>query len=219
MRRSEKEVTDPEVVLDVLARGEVLRLAMIADGSPYVVPLSYAAVAPHPGSLDGLRLVVHSAPEGRKIEALRRDPRVCFEVTVGAEVVRAARACDFGVRYRCVIGDGRASFVGDPEAKSRALSLIASRYGAPPGIDGAQAASVAVVEIAVDAVSRMARRHSASSGCASPRGSARRTSAATSPTRDSGGRFPRASACRSARAGGTCRHTRTTTSRSPGPWA
>ncbi len=142
----------------MLERGEVLRLAMIAEGRPYLVPLSYAAVAPNPCSIDGLRLFVHSAPEGRKIDALRRDPRVCFEVTVGVEVVRAGRACDFGVRFRSVIGEGRASFVHDPEAKSRALSLIAARYGAPPEIDPAQAAKVAVLEIAVDTLSCKASR-------------------------------------------------------------
>lgn len=159
MRRDDREVVDPEEILDVLARGEVLRLAMISDGRPYLVPLSYAAVPGGAGApLQGLRLLVHSAPEGRKIEALRRDPRVCFEVTVGTEVVRAARACDFGVRFRCVIGEGRASFVPDPESKSRALSLIASRYGAPPEIDAVQGAKVAVVEIAVDTLSCKASR-------------------------------------------------------------
>jgi nitroimidazol reductase NimA-like FMN-containing flavoprotein (pyridoxamine 5'-phosphate oxidase superfamily) len=49
LRRREKEVTDRAATLDVLARGEVLRLAMIAaDGGPYVVPLSFVAV-PGPG--------------------------------------------------------------------------------------------------------------------------------------------------------------------------
>ncbi len=154
MRRADREVADPEVILDVLARGEILRLAMIADGRPYLVPLSYAALPGPQGSpLAGLHLFVHSAPEGRKIAALRRDPRVCFEVTVDVELVRATRACDFGVRYRCVVGEGRASIVRNPEAKSRALSLIASRYGAPAEIDAVQAAGVTVIEIAVDAVS------------------------------------------------------------------
>ncbi len=154
MRRHDKELTDPAAALDVLARGEVLRLATIADGAPYVVPLSYAFLPGPPGSpLEGLRIFLHSAPEGRKIDALRRDPRVCFEVTVDVEVLRAVRACDFGLRYRSVVGEGRASFVVGAPAKARALSLIASRYGGPAGIAEAEAAKVAVVEIAVDAIS------------------------------------------------------------------
>ena len=154
MRRRDKEVLDPAIALDVLARGEVLRLAMIAAGAPYVVPLSYAAVPGPPGSpLAGLRLYVHSAPEGKKVAALRADPRVSFEVTVDVAVVRASRACDFGLRFRSVVGEGRARFLDDAPGKARALSLIASRYGAAGPIGEADAARVLVVEIAVDAVS------------------------------------------------------------------
>ena len=51
VRRRDKEVVDPAAVLDVLARGEVARVAMIdVDGGPYVVPLSYAALPPADGS-------------------------------------------------------------------------------------------------------------------------------------------------------------------------
>jgi nitroimidazol reductase NimA-like FMN-containing flavoprotein (pyridoxamine 5'-phosphate oxidase superfamily) len=154
VRRRDKEVTDPGEVLDVLARGEVLRLALVDDGAPYVVPLSFAALPGRWGSpLEGLRLFVHSAPHGRKIEALRKDPRVCFEVTVDVAVVRAERACAFGVRYRSVIGEGRAGFLLDPAARARALSLIAERYGATPApLPEDELAKVVVVEIAVDAL-------------------------------------------------------------------
>lgn len=154
MRRADKQVTDPAAILDVLARGEVLHVAMLADGAPYVVPLSYAALPGGPGSpLEGLRLYVHGAPEGRKVAALRKDPRVCFEVAVDVETVPGARACDFGVRYRSVIGEGRAGFLADPAAKVRALSLIAGRYGAGTApLDAAEAARVVVIEIVVDAL-------------------------------------------------------------------
>jgi len=156
MRRKEKELTDAASILDVLARGEVLRLAMIADdGSPYVVPLSYAARPGSPDSpLAGLRLFLHSAPEGRKIAALRKDPRVCFEVTVDVATVPAERACDFSVRYRSVIGTGRAAFLVEPGAKLRALALIAERYaGAAAPVSEREAERVEVIEIAVESVS------------------------------------------------------------------
>jgi nitroimidazol reductase NimA-like FMN-containing flavoprotein (pyridoxamine 5'-phosphate oxidase superfamily) len=151
MRRREKEVTDPAEARAVLARGEVLRLAMIAaDGAPYVVPLSFVA-APGP---DGLRLWVHSAGEGRKIEALRADPRVCFEVTVDAAVVPAERVCDFSARFTSVIGAGRAVFVESPEEKVRALEAIGARYAGRHGaVAKAEAARVQVIEIRVESLS------------------------------------------------------------------
>lgn len=163
VRRRDKEVTDLAAVLDVLARGEVARLAMVdVDGGPYVVPVSYAVLPPGDGLSPGadardgepgepLRIVVHGAREGRKIEALRKDPRVCVEVTVDVAMVSAPRACDVTVRYRSVIAFGRAELLEDRAARARALAAIAERYapGAPP-IDEGEARKVAILEIRID---------------------------------------------------------------------
>jgi uncharacterized protein len=155
VRRRDKEITDPRAILDVLLRGEVLRLAMIdEDGAPYLVPLSYVARPARPAApLSGLTLLVHSALEGKKIAALRRDPRVCFEVTVDVAIVPAQHARNATMRFRSVIGRGRAAFVSDRRAKLRALGAIADRYvpGAPVGEEDGD--RVAIIEIAVDSLS------------------------------------------------------------------
>lgn len=151
VRRRDKEVRDLDAVLDVLARGEVARVAMVdADGGPYVVPVSYALLPA--GAGEPLQLVVHGAREGRKIEALRKDPRVCVEVTVDVATIPAVRACDVSVRFRSVIAFGRAAFLEDAPARARALAAIAERYapGAPP-IDEGEARKVAVIEIRLEA--------------------------------------------------------------------
>jgi len=155
VRRRDKEITDPQAILDVLLRGEVLHLAMIdEDGAPYLVPLSYAARPGEPGSpLTGLTLLVHSALEGKKIAALRRDPRVCFEVTVDVAIVPAEQARNATMRFRSVIGTGRAAFLVERGARLRALRAIADRYvpGAPVGAEDAD--RVAIIEIAVESLS------------------------------------------------------------------
>ena len=150
VRRRDKEVPGDAAVLDVLARGEVARLAMVTPEGPYVVPVSYAVLPP--GGGEPLRLVVHGAREGRKVDALRRDPRVCVEVTVDAATVPAVRACDVTVRYRSVIAFGRAAFLEERAARARALSAIAERYapGAPP-VDEGEARKIAILEIRIDA--------------------------------------------------------------------
>ncbi|HEX9050816.1 MAG TPA: pyridoxamine 5'-phosphate oxidase family protein [Anaeromyxobacter sp.] len=151
VRRRDKEVRDPAAVLDVLGRGEVARLAMVdADGGPYVVPVSYAVLPADAG--EPLRIVVHGAREGRKVDALRRDPRVCVEVTVDAATIPAVRACDVTVRYRSVIAFGRAAFLEDRASRARALAALAARHapGAPP-VDEEQARRVAILEIRIDA--------------------------------------------------------------------
>jgi nitroimidazol reductase NimA-like FMN-containing flavoprotein (pyridoxamine 5'-phosphate oxidase superfamily) len=150
VRRREKEVRDLAVALDVLAQGEVMRLAMIAaDGAPYVVPLSFAVLPPAADA--PLRLLVHAAREGRKIDALRADPRVCFEVTAEATLVPAEKVCAIGVAFRTVIGDGRVRFLEDPAEKARALSAIGSRYARREAtVSPDEARNVTVIEIAVE---------------------------------------------------------------------
>src|SRR5689334_22901636 len=56
---------------DLLRDGEIGRLGCIADNYPYVVPVHYI--------VEGERIYSHSLP-GRKIPALRADPRACLQM-------------------------------------------------------------------------------------------------------------------------------------------
>jgi len=125
MRRGEKESTDREELRSILAAARVCRVAMCDGDRPYLVPLSFA--------LDGDDLVLHAAREGRKLEILRRNPAVCFEVEEGVTIRPAETACDFSFGFRTVIGFGDAEPVEDPAEKRRLLGLFGARYGAPPG--------------------------------------------------------------------------------------
>ncbi len=100
MRRKEKQITDTERIKQLLEQAQVCRLAMVDQGHPYVVPLNF-------GYRDG-SLYFHSALEGRKINVLKANPHVCFEVDELEKINRAAQACDWGVSFRSVIGTGTA---------------------------------------------------------------------------------------------------------------
>ena len=122
MRRSEKEITDVAELRRILEAARVCRVALCDGDRPYLVPLTFA--------LDGDDLVLHSARHGRKLEVLRRNPAVCFEVEEGIEVAPAATACEFGMRFRTVIGHGDAQFIEERDEKARLLALFGPRYGA-----------------------------------------------------------------------------------------
>ncbi|HKX30153.1 MAG TPA: pyridoxamine 5'-phosphate oxidase family protein [Blastocatellia bacterium] len=57
--------------MGILREGKLGMLGCIAAGEPYVVPVNYY--------FDGQDLYLHSLP-GKKIQALRVNPRVCFQV-------------------------------------------------------------------------------------------------------------------------------------------
>jgi hypothetical protein len=143
MRRSEREIKDRRQVEAVLERAAVLYLALADGGEPYVVPMNF-------GYQDGC-LFLHSASEGRKIEALRRNPTVCFATVADQEVVPAATACHWSVKYRSVIGWGRASFVEEPGEKERALDTIMRKFA--PGLssyDRKTLARACVIRISIE---------------------------------------------------------------------
>jgi uncharacterized protein len=62
---------NPEEIEATLATSAYGRIGCHADGRTYVVPVGYA--------YDGRRLICHSG-EGLKIEMMRKNPHVCFEI-------------------------------------------------------------------------------------------------------------------------------------------
>ena len=129
----------------LLRRAEVLRLGLVDDDGPYVVPVNF-------GYEDG-RLYVHGAPEGRRIDAVRPGGvRVCFEADE-CEIVRAERACGFTARFSSVIGYGVARLlVGDAE-KRRGLDVIMRHYEGPfGGMPDETVSRTSVVEIEIESM-------------------------------------------------------------------
>lgn len=121
MRKKEREIKDRKDIDDIIRRCRVCRLAMSDDGQPYIVPLNFG--------YDGRCLYFHAAPEGRKIDLIRRNNRVGFEFDILHDIVTAQQACDWGARYESVIGSGTAEIVDDLETRKTALACIMRQYG------------------------------------------------------------------------------------------
>jgi hypothetical protein len=122
MRRKEREITDSGEIESIIHKASLCRLAMADGERPYVVPLSF-------GYRDNT-LYFHSAREGKKLDILRKNDKVCFEIDVDQELVSGESPCKWSMKYRSVIGFGRASLVDDPESKEKALDVIMEHYGA-----------------------------------------------------------------------------------------
>jgi len=124
MRRAEKELKQPAQIEDVLTRARVIRLALMDEREPYIVPLLFG--------YDGKRLYFHSACEGRKINILQNNPRVCFECEVDVEIRPADNICSWSVGYRSVIGYGVVSIITDLAEKRKAMGVLLNHYTNSP---------------------------------------------------------------------------------------
>ena len=123
MRKSRQEISDRSILEEILSSQHICRLAMVDDGRPYIVPVNY-------GYREG-SLYVHSATAGKKIELLRQNPELCFEVEDTIEITRGERACDWSTRYRSVIGYGSVEILSDEDSKQLGLEVIMAQHGAP----------------------------------------------------------------------------------------
>jgi nitroimidazol reductase NimA-like FMN-containing flavoprotein (pyridoxamine 5'-phosphate oxidase superfamily) len=119
-QRSEKEIKDRTAIDAIIRQCRVCRMGLSDDEEPYIVPLCFG--------YDGEALYFHSAPEGRKIDILRKNSRVCFEFDIPGEMKESEQGCRWGIRYRSVIGFGSAELVNDGEAKQRALKILMAQY-------------------------------------------------------------------------------------------
>ena len=145
MRRKDREVTDMNGIEEILLQCKTCHVAMVDDGAPYVVPLSYGYKI-----LDGnvLELYFHSALEGRKIDVLKRNSSVCFEMSYEGKPVHSDTTCNSGYYFASVIGFGEAVFIEDVDEKCNALSIMfRHQAGRDVTFTADQAESVCVFKI------------------------------------------------------------------------
>jgi nitroimidazol reductase NimA-like FMN-containing flavoprotein (pyridoxamine 5'-phosphate oxidase superfamily) len=123
MRKARQEIKDPTILEEILSGAILCRVAMMDGDLPYLIPFNY-------GYRDGA-LYIHSALEGKKIDLLRKDKRVCFEVEDTMEITKGDKACDWSTRYRSVVGYGTVEILSDDESKQQGLEVIMAQHGAP----------------------------------------------------------------------------------------
>jgi nitroimidazol reductase NimA-like FMN-containing flavoprotein (pyridoxamine 5'-phosphate oxidase superfamily) len=145
MRRKDREITDRAEIEAILREATVCRIGLADGGEPYVVPLSF-------GYEDGA-VYIHSAPEGTKIALMVKNPRCCFEVDICDSIIRGNRPCMWGMRYRSVIGYGRAAIMSDPAEKRHGLACIMRHYDSGTfDFSDEDVKNVAVIRIAIESM-------------------------------------------------------------------
>jgi hypothetical protein len=119
MRRLDKEITDSGEMAAMMDKAAVCRIALVDGNCPYLFPVNFVVRNNH--------LYFHSSREGKKIDILRKNNQVCFEIDSDTEIVPGDLPCSWGTRYRSVIGFGRAGFLDGPE-KQQALNYLMEKY-------------------------------------------------------------------------------------------
>ena len=118
--KKKKEILKVSAIEEIIKKALICRLGLSDGENPYIVPLSF-------GYKDKT-LYFHSAAKGKKINIIRKNPRVCFEIDINSEIIKAEDACKWSMRYQSVIGYGKAVLLQNTDEKREALKVIMSQY-------------------------------------------------------------------------------------------
>lgn len=120
MRRKDREVKGSQEIRRILDACKVCRLG-ISDGlKPYIVPMNMAY------DLDGEDLIIyfHCAKEGKKLDLIRTNPQVGFEMDREIALTEGKTPCQYSYQYESIIGSGYAELLEDETEKAKVLAKI-----------------------------------------------------------------------------------------------
>lgn len=145
MRRKDREVTDIQEINRIIAGCRVCHVAMAVQGMPYLVPMNFGYELEN----NVLTLYFHSAKEGKKIDVLKENANVWFEMCIEGEPEYVKETpCRSGFSYQSVMGSGKMVFVTDAGEKCKGLSLLMKQIvNAEVVFNEAQADTVSVLKL------------------------------------------------------------------------
>lgn len=143
MRRFKQQLSAEETE-SISRNGKYCVMAVSGDDDyPYALPINYI--------YDGTSIFIHSAAQGHKTDALKRNPKCSLCIVDKDDVIPE----EFTSYFRSVIAFGTAHFVESTDEKIAALRLLTEKYS--PGIDpDAEIArfikTVCIIRIDIDSV-------------------------------------------------------------------
>lgn len=126
MRRKDREVTDYNKMIEILAACDCCRLGLIDENGAYIVPLNFGYE-----EVDGkVLLYFHSSAVGKKIDLIRTQETASFEMDRNHQLVEGAIACAYSYLYQSIMGKGTIQILDNYEEKVHALKVLMSHYSA-----------------------------------------------------------------------------------------
>lgn len=144
MRRFRQQLPIEETK-EILYNGRECVIAVSGDDNyPYAIPINYV--------YDGEHIYLHSAKQGHKIDALKRNPKMSLCVVAQGDVVPK----EFTTYFRSAIVFGRARLVEEDDEKVEALWKLSRKYCGDLDATAEIAKflkAVAIIEITIDSLS------------------------------------------------------------------
>lgn len=150
MRRNDREITNIEEIIEIIKKCDSCSLALFDESYPYVVPMNFGY------KFDGknIYLYFHSANSGKKIDLIKKNNKVAFEMNTSHKLLLNEIACNSTMEFESVCGNGEIRILDDIE-KLSALTCIMNQYkkNVEYKFDEKIVKAVAVIELRVNNIS------------------------------------------------------------------
>jgi ribosomal-protein-alanine N-acetyltransferase len=146
MRKVNQEITDKSILEEILIHSKICRIGLIDNELPYILPFNYG--------YEDNSIYIHCANGGKKIDLIKNNPKVCFEIEEKAEIIENEKACKWTTTYRSIVGYGTIKTINDTAQKRKGLEVIMSHNGATDLIEfePKQVDSVLILKLKIDSL-------------------------------------------------------------------
>lgn len=146
MTRRERQIFDIDKILEILDKSKVIHIGMVDGDEPYVVPMNYGYTYEN----EKLTIWLHGATTGRKLDIIRKNPKVFFQMECDLVPFEGDVACKYGLSYSSLMGKGIATIIEESEEKQKALSyLMKTQVGMDFEFNEKLASVVGIIKIEV----------------------------------------------------------------------
>jgi len=120
MRRTDREITDINEKMSIIAKCKICRLGLSDNNFPYVIPLNYG----YSYENERLTLFFHSAMEGKKTAIIQNNNNACFEIDCDTRLIEGEKPCNCSYAFKSIIGFGKVFDLQTNDEKIEGLNHI-----------------------------------------------------------------------------------------------
>lgn len=151
MRRNDREITDYSEILEIMRKCDSCGVAFFNEKYPYIVPLNFGVTFMN----HEFRLYFHGVAVGTKMELLKKNPNVAFEMDCSHRLILDDDvACRSTMEFESVCGNGTMKILSQ-DKKIEALQILMNQYqsGKKHEFSDNDLKKIEVMELVVDEIS------------------------------------------------------------------
>jgi len=117
-----KAINKKEALEAIINKCDVCYLGLANENEPYVLPFNFGYKNDY--------IYLHSAPEGKKIEILKKNPKVCIAFSTDHKLAFRSEnmACSYHMKFKSVLAYGVVEFIDDYDQKIEVLNIVMEKY-------------------------------------------------------------------------------------------